>query len=92
MVVLSQTAHTCRALPRSWMDLAALQKRDRLGCRGSGALVPPKADERFLWDVARSDEQIVVLSDVARGLSYLQSEVHVIHRDVKSANMLLEKG
>ncbi len=28
-----------------------------------------------------------MLSDVARGLSYLQSEVRVIHRDIKCANV-----
>jgi serine/threonine protein kinase len=56
--------------------------QDRLSCRGSGAfLVPLTANER-----------IVVLSDVARGLSYLHSEVRVIHRDVKSANVLLDRG
>ncbi len=54
---------------------------DRLACTGSGALVPLRANERVL-----------VLSDVARGLAYLYSEVHVIHRDVKSANVLLDEG
>ena len=31
-------------------------------------------------------ERILVLSDVARGETYLHSEVHVINRDVKSAS------
>ena len=55
--------------------------QDHLACRGSGALVPLTANERIL-----------VLSDVARGLTYLHSEVRVIHRDVKSASVLLDKG
>jgi serine/threonine protein kinase len=55
--------------------------QDRLTCRGSSALVPLTANERIL-----------VLSDVARGLAYLHSEVRVIHRDVKSANVLLDEG
>jgi interleukin-1 receptor-associated kinase 4 len=55
--------------------------QDRLACRGSSALVPLTANERIL-----------VLSDVARGLAYLHSEVRVIHRDVKSANVLLDEG
>ncbi len=57
------------------MESGSLQ--DHLACRGSGALVPLTANERIL-----------VLSDVARGLVYLHSEVCVIHRDVKSANVL----
>jgi serine/threonine protein kinase len=55
--------------------------QDPLACRGSGALVPLTANE---W--------MLVLSDVARGLAYLHSEVRVIHRDVKSANVLLDEG
>ena len=39
-----------------------------------------------------ANERILVLSDVARGLAYLHSEVRVIHRDVKSANVLLDRG
>ena len=39
-----------------------------------------------------STERITVLSDVARGLAYLHAEVKVIHRDVKSANILLDRG
>jgi hypothetical protein len=58
------------------MEVGSLQ--DRLACRCSGALVPLTANERIL-----------VLSDVARGLAYLHSEMCVIHRDVKSANVLL---
>jgi serine/threonine protein kinase len=61
------------------MEGGSLQ--DRLACRGSGALVPLTANERIL-----------VLSDVARGLAYLHSEVRVIHRDVKSTNVLLDRG
>ena len=53
------------------MEGGSLQ--DRLECRGSGALVPLTVNERIL-----------VLSDVARGVAYLHSEVCVIHRDVKS--------
>ena len=39
-----------------------------------------------------ANERVLVLSDVARGLAYLHSEVRVIHRDVKSANVLLDRG
>ena len=62
----------------AFMEGGSLQ--DRLACRGSGALVPLTANERML-----------VLSDVARGLAYLHSEVRVIHRDVQSANVLLDE-
>jgi serine/threonine protein kinase len=61
------------------MEGGSLQ--DRLACRGSGAAVPLTANERIL-----------VLSDIARGLAYLHSQVRVIHRDVKSANVLLDEG
>jgi chitin elicitor receptor kinase 1 len=54
--------------------------QDRLTCRDNGALVPLTVNERVL-----------VLSDVGRGLVYLHSEVCVIHRDVKSANVLLDR-
>jgi serine/threonine protein kinase len=37
-------------------------------------------------------QRILVLSDVARGLAYLHSVVRVMHRDVKSANVLLDHG
>ena len=33
-----------------------------------------------------------MLSDVGRGLTYLHSEVYVIHCDVKSTNVLLDEG
>jgi len=33
-----------------------------------------------------------VLSDVARGLAFLHFEVQIIHRDVKSANVLLDRN
>ncbi len=33
-----------------------------------------------------------MLSDIARRLAYQHSEVRVIHRDVKSANLLLDRG
>jgi ubiquitin len=59
------------------MEGGSLQ--DRLACRGSGS-VPLTANERIL-----------VLSDVARGIAYLHSEVRFIHRDVKSANVLLDE-
>ncbi len=39
-----------------------------------------------------ANEWIVVLSDVARALTYLHSEVCVIHGDVKSATVLLDRG
>jgi serine/threonine protein kinase len=61
------------------MEGGSLQ--DRLGCRGSGTLVQLTANKRIL-----------VLSDVARGLAYLHSEVRVIHHEVKSANVLLDEG
>ncbi len=35
---------------------------------------------------------MLVLSNVARGLAYLHLEVSVIHRDVKCANVLLDRG
>jgi serine/threonine protein kinase len=38
------------------------------------------------------NERILVLSDVVRVLPYLHSEACVIHRDVKSANVLLDRG
>ena len=61
------------------MEGGSLQ--DRLACGGVGDRVALTANERIL-----------VLSDVARGLAYLHSEVCVIHRDVKSANILLDKN
>ncbi len=61
------------------MEGGSLQAR--LACRSSGALVPLTANERIL-----------VLADVVRGLTCLHSEVLVIHRDVKSANVLLDRG
>jgi serine/threonine protein kinase len=39
-----------------------------------------------------ANERVLVLSDVARGLAYLHSQVRVIRRDVKSANVLLIRG
>jgi len=39
-----------------------------------------------------SNERILVLSDVARGLAFLHFEVQIIHRDVKSANVLLDRN
>ena len=39
-----------------------------------------------------ANERMLVISDVVRGLAYLHSEVRVIHRDVKSANVLLDEG
>ena len=56
--------------------------QDRLACARAGALGVPLT----------CAERITVLSDVARGLAYLHSEVKVIHRDVKSANVLLDRG
>ena len=55
--------------------------QDRLVCRDRGTLVPLTDNERVL-----------VLSDVARGLSYLHSELCVIHRDVKRENVLMDRG
>jgi serine/threonine protein kinase len=37
-------------------------------------------------------ERILILSDVARGLAYLHSELKVAHLDVKSGNVLLDRG
>ena len=37
-------------------------------------------------------ERILVLSDVLRGLAFLHAHVRVIHRDVKSANVLIGDG
>ena len=55
---------------------------DRLACTGvRGAEWP-----------LTSRERITLLSDVARGLAFLHSEVKVIHRDVKSANVLIDRG
>ena len=52
---------------------------DRLSCKhGAEAL--------------NSNERILVLSDVARGLAYLHSVVKTIHLDVKSANILIDTG
>jgi serine/threonine protein kinase len=53
--------------------------QDRLAC--SENAVPLTAKERVL-----------VLSDVLRGLAYLHSQVRIIHRDVKSANVLIDHG
>jgi serine/threonine protein kinase len=39
-----------------------------------------------------ANERILVLSDVSQGLAYLHSEQRLIHRDVKSANVLLDEG
>ncbi len=61
------------------MEGGSLQ--DRLACNNSVASVPLTANERIL-----------VLSDVTRGLDYLHSQVRVIHRDVKSVNVLLDEG
>jgi serine/threonine protein kinase len=61
------------------MEGGSLQ--NRLVCRGIGALVPLTVNERIL-----------VLSAVARGLAYLHSPVPFIHRDVQSANMLLDRA
>ena len=53
---------------------------DRLACKGGGR-APLTASERM-----------IVLSDVARGLAFLHTEVRVIHRDVKSSNVLIDSG
>ena len=53
---------------------------DRLACKGGGR-APLTASERM-----------IVLSDVARGLAFLHKELRVIHRDVKSSNVLIDRG
>jgi len=66
-------------LVNALMEGGSLQ--DRLACNVVGVgNVPLTANKR-----------ITVLADVARGLAYLHSSVHIIHRDVKSANILLDK-
>jgi interleukin-1 receptor-associated kinase 4 len=60
------------------MEGGSLQ--DSLACRGSDA-VPLTANERIL-----------VLSDFARSLAYLHSEMRIIHHDVKSTNVLLDES
>eukprot|EP00966_Prymnesium_polylepis_P203669 4718545-Prymnesium_polylepis.1 len=39
-----------------------------------------------------ANERILILSDVARGLTHLHAHVKIVHRDVKSANVLLDRG
>jgi len=60
------------------MEGGSLQ--DRLECSRVGDLA------------LTANERILVLSDVARGLAFLHSEVKIIHRDVKSANVLLDRN
>ena len=59
------------------MEGGALE--DRLARRGS-------------WPPLQSSERVVILSDVARGLAYLHITLQCVHRDVKSANVLLDRG
>ena len=54
---------------------------ERLACTGG-----------HLWAPLTASERVTVLSDVARGLAFLHSEVGVIHRDVKSSNVLIDRG
>ena len=39
-----------------------------------------------------ASERILIVSDVARGLAHLHTHAKVVHRDVKSANVLLDRG
>ena len=52
---------------------------ERLACAGGRA--PLTARERMM-----------VLADVARGLAFLHTEARVIHRDIKSSNVLIDRG
>ena len=88
--VLSQVCHPNMIPLLGWSDdgeapclvyalAAGGSLQDRLACRENA--VPLTARERIL-----------VLSDVARGLAYLHAQVRVVHRDVKSANVLIDNG
>ena len=72
-------ANTSPCLVYALMEGGSLEDRLARPSLGSGS--PLTAAERIL-----------ILSDVARGLAYLHSELKVAHLDVKSGNVLLDRG
>ena len=64
-----------------------------LSLRAHGGRQPQGSPDRAVGVVPlTARERILVLSDVARGLADLHSQVVIIHRYVKSANVLLDRG
>ena len=57
-----------------------------------GALEDRLARREASRPTLTSHERLVILSDVARGLAYLHAQLKITHRDVKSANVLLDRG
>ena len=73
----SSTDGEAPCLVYTLMEDGSLQ--DRLACSGVSGVV------------LTAREGIMVLSDVARGLAYLHL-IPIIHRDVKSANVLIDRN